>query len=207
MITVITGGIGSGKSVVSRLLRVMGYHVYDCDSRARQLMLTDPLLVSQLTDAFGPDTYLPDGQLNKPYLSQTIFSDPVKLEQMNSLVHPAVARDIEKVHSTLDSRLSTLPTPHSPLPSLQSTLFVETAIYFEAHFDRLIKADSVWCVAAPLQTRIERTMARDNASRVQVLSRINNQLSQEEKISKADATIWNDDVHSIIEQVRAALNS
>lgn len=200
MITVITGGIGCGKSVVCRLLRVMGYHVYDCDSRARQLMLTDPLLVSQLTDAFGPDTYLPNGQLNKPYLSQTIFSDPVKLEQMNSLVHPAVARDIEKVHS----HLSTLPSQGGPRGSV---LFVETAIYFEAHFDRLIKADSVWCVAAPLQTRIERTMARDNASRAQVLSRINNQLSQEEKISKADATIWNDDVHSIIEQVRAALNS
>ncbi|MBQ0056959.1 MAG: dephospho-CoA kinase [Bacteroidales bacterium] len=177
--TIITGGIGCGKSVVSRLLRVMGYDVYDCDSRAKWLMLHDPLLVSQLCEAFGQDTYLPDGQLNKPYLSQTIFSSPERLRQMNDLVHPAVARDILRLQ-----------------PS-----FVETAIYFESHFDRFVKADRVWCVAAPLELRIQRTMSRDDATRAQVEARMSSQLSQEEKIKKADSVIWNDEVHSVIDQV------
>ena len=183
---IITGGIGCGKSAVSRLLRVMGYRVYDCDREARRLMLHDPLLKKQLQTVFGPETYLADGALNKPYLSSQIFCHPERLQTMNGLVHPAVANDIRRVAESLS------PT---------ETLFVETAIYFESGFDRLVKADQVWCVAAPMELCIQRAMLRDKAPREAIEARIGNQMPQEKKIEQSDAVIWNDQDHSIIEQV------
>ena len=186
---IITGGIGCGKSAVSRLLRVMGYNVYDCDREARQLMLHDPLLRQQLQETFGLETYLPDGTLNRPYLSSQIFNHPDKLQTMNSLVHPAVARDIRNVAKEKSN----------------NTLFVETAIYFESGFCHLIETEQVWCVAAPTELCIHRAMLRDKAPREAIEARINNQLSQEKKIALSDAVIWNDGEHSIIEQVNALL--
>jgi len=175
----ITGGIGSGKSVVSEVLRIMGYRVYDCDREAKRLMNTDPQLRAQLCEAFGAESYLPDGSLNKPFIAKLIFSDPGNLLRINNLVHPAVAADC--IASGCD--------------------FVESAILFEAHFDEMIHPGQVWCVAAPDELRIERCMLRDNATREQILARMNNQLSQEEKTKRSDNVIWNDADHSIIEQI------
>ena len=189
MLIIITGGIGSGKSMVSQLLKVMGYTVYDCDSRAKELMLTDAALKGQLTELLGPETYTADGQLNRPYVASRIFGNQKLLGQMNALVHPAVAADIRR------RQLAFSKTP----------FFVETAIYFEANFGQYIRADRVWCVAAPLELRIQRAMHRDGADRQHIEARILSQMPQEEKIKKSDAVIWNDDTHSIIEQVNALL--
>lgn len=187
-IIIITGGIGCGKSVVTRLLHVMGYPTYDCDQEAKRLMTEDPELRQQLICAFGPETYLEDGALNKAHLSALIFNDKTTLQKMDAIVHPAVGRDI----------IAHLSEHNAPL-------FVETAIYYEAEFGRFIAPDQVWCVASPLELRIGRAMKRDNTSREKILARINSQMSQEEKIQKADAVIWNDDTHSIISQVNALL--
>ncbi|MBO7378316.1 MAG: dephospho-CoA kinase [Bacteroidales bacterium] len=188
MIIVLTGGIGSGKSVVSRLLRVMGYPVYDCDSRAKTLMNTDPQLRSRLTELLGEDTYqTADGQLNRSFVAAQIFGNPELLLKINAIVHPAVAADIEKEAS------------RSPL------LFVETAIYYESGFSGLIPADRVWCIAAPLELRIRRAMQRDRSDEASVRALIGSQMNQEDKIQKADATVWNDSTHSVIEQVNALL--
>lgn len=190
-IIAITGGIGSGKSVVSQLLRTMGHQVYDCDERAKHVMIHDAQLRAELTALFGPEAYLPadDGslQLNKPYLSARIFGDASMLAQMNACVHPAVARDIRRQMAAR--------------PGLDR-FFYESAILFEAHFDALVKPDEVWTVSAPLETRIQRAMLRDHASRERILSRINAQLPQEEKQQRADHVIVNDDRHSVIDQVR-----
>jgi dephospho-CoA kinase len=168
----------------------MGYPVYDCDSRAKTLMNTDPQLRSQLTKLLGEDTYrTADGQLNRSFVAAKIFGDPDLLLKINAIVHPAVAADIEKEAS------------RSPL------LFVETAIYYESGFSGLIPADRVWCISAPDELRITRAMQRDKASRQQVLARINSQISQEEKIRQSDATVWNDGSHSIIEQVNRLLQT
>lgn len=179
----ITGGIGSGKSVVSQVLRIMGYRVYDCDREAKRLMNTEDELKSSLREAFGVDTYLTDGRLNKPYLAQVIFSNADNLQKMNSIVHPVVARDFLR----------------------SGAQFVESAILFEAGFDALIHPDKVWCVAAPLELRIQRAMLRDHATRAQIISRIESQMSQEEKIRRSDVTIFNDSQHSIIEQIHTLL--
>lgn len=213
MLIIITGGIGSGKSMVSQLLKVMGYTVYDCDSRAKELMLTDATLKGQLTKLLGPETYAADGQLNRPYVASRIFGNQELLGQMNALVHPAVAADIRRrqldFSKTLRQGLSKgldktlrqgLDKGFSKTP-----FFVETAIYFDSGFDKYAQADRVWCVAAPLELRIQRAMHRDGTDRQRIEARILSQMPQEEKIKKSDAVIWNDDTHSIIEQVNALL--
>lgn len=179
----ITGGIGCGKSVVCQVLRIMDYSVYDCDREAKRLMNVHPTLRAQLTETFGAEVYLPDGTLNKPYLSQKIFTNPDLLLRVNEMVHPVVADDCRA--SGCD--------------------FVESAILYEAHFDEMIHPEKVWCVAAPEALRIERAMLRDHATRQQIISRISSQLPQEEKIRRADAVIWNDTQHSIIEQINGLI--
>lgn len=189
----ITGGIGSGKSVVAQLLRVMGHTVYDCDERAKWVMTHDAQLRSQLTALFGPDTYLPTAtgnpELNKPYLSARIFSNSDALTQMNACVHPAVWRDMQTF-------LMAEPKEY---------FFFESAILFESGFDRLARPDAVWTVSAPLELRIARSMQRDNTTREKILSRIASQMPQDEKERRADQTILNDDKHSLILQVNSCL--
>lgn len=213
MLIAITGGIGSGKSVVSQLLRIMGYTVYDCDSRAKWVMTHDPILRQQLIELFGPETYLladssqlPLGssqlpinssQLNKPYLSSRIFHDSTALAEMNACVHPAVWRDLQSHYSHAASQSS----PLAP----NCLFFFESAILFESGFDRLSHPDQVWTVSAPLELRITRAMLRDGASRQQILSRIQSQMAQEEKEKRSDIVLLNDAEHSIIAQINQAL--
>lgn len=194
MLIAITGGIGCGKSVVSQALRVMGYQVYDCDSRAKWVMTNDTLLRQQLIDLFGQDTYLPDGNLNKPHLSAAIFGDAAALAKMNACVHPAVARDLERQYNQ-----------YKAIYGESRPYFFESAILFESGFDKLSTPDTVWTVSTPLELRITRSMLRDHATREQILSRINSQMSQEEKENRADHIIWNDPEHSILEQINNLL--
>lgn len=190
MLIAITGGIGSGKSVVSQALRIMGYTVYDSDSRAKWVMTHDPILREQLIALFGQETYLADGSLNKPYLSKAIFGNAEALTKMNACVHPAVARDLMTAYENqTDSR----------------PFFFESAILFESRFNTLAIPDQVWTVSAPLDLRISRAMLRDNATREQILSRINSQMPQEEKERLADHVIWNDKAHSVLEQINALI--
>lgn len=194
-IIAITGGIGSGKSVVSKLLRVMDYPVYDCDEGARRVMTQDPLLREQLVKLFGNETYIENrGEwgLNKPYLANRIFSNSEALAQMNACVHPAVARDLLKHRDLLSHKEDAL-------------FFFESAILYESSFDKLVPPNEVWTVSAPLELRIERAMQRDGATREKVLNRIEAQMSQEEKEARADHIIFNDLQHSLIAQVNHLL--
>lgn len=216
-IIAITGGIGSGKSVVSKLLRVMGYQVYDCDERARWVMTHDALLRQQLVALFGPDTYCTttggddaptttdDAErwvLNKPYLSAQIFGHPEALAQMNACVHPAVARDLMCQYEAMtDGNVQS----ERIEANTTKPFFFESAILFESGFDKLVPPTDVWMVSAPLELRIERAMLRDHASREQVLERIGAQMSQEEKECRSDYIIYNDAEHSLIAQVNHLL--
>lgn len=196
-IIAITGGIGSGKSVVSHLLRIMGYQVYDCDARAKWLMTHDEQLIDELKGLFGEKTYeltgdeVPKYRLNKTHLSAMIFGHPEALAQMNACVHPAVARDI---YRTIKERSATGEAADKPF-------FFESAILFESEFNKLVPPDEVWTVSAPLELRIARAMQRDGATREKILARIHSQMSQEEKEIRADHIIYNDEQHSLISQV------
>ena len=166
----LTGGIGTGKSVVSRLLRTMGYDVYDCDAAAKRLMADDAALRDALADAFGADTYRPDGSLDRARLAARIFGDAEALARMNALVHPAVRRDL------LGWRLR-----HAVAGSAEAgrPLFYESAILHESGFHRL--ADAVWCVSAPLDLRVRRAALRDGTSPERIRERIASQMPQEER--------------------------
>ena len=197
MIIALTGGIGCGKSVVSELLRVMGYIVYDCDANAKLLMHSDSELRNRLTTLFGTETYNADGALNKQHLSAAIFGNAEALNKMNNLVHPAVARDITKLYREMNAKVG----------DKNVLLFFESAILFESHFDELVKPDIVVSVSAPFEMRLARATTRDHASRQQIIRRIENQMSQEKKDERADSVIYNDEKNSIIHQIDKLLSS
>lgn len=197
MIIALTGGIGCGKSVVSELLRVMGYIVYDCDANAKLLMHSDSELRNGLTTLFGTETYNADGALNKQHLSAAIFGNAEALNKMNNLVHPAVARDITKLYREMNAKVG----------DKNVLLFFESAILFESHFDELVKPDIVVSISAPFEMRLARATTRDHASRQQIIRRIENQMSQEKKDERADIVIYNDEKNSIIHQIDKLLSS
>lgn len=197
MIIALTGGIGCGKSVVSELLRVMGYIVYDCDANAKLLMHSDSELRNRLTTLFGTETYNADGALNKQHLSAAIFGNAEALNKMNNLVHPAVARDITKLYREMNAKVG----------DKNVLLFFESAILFESHFDELVKPDIVVSISAPFEMRLARATTRDHASRQQIIRRIENQMSQEKKDERADIVIYNDEKNSIIHQIDKLLSS
>lgn len=188
-IIAITGGIGSGKSVVSQVLRVAGFAVYDCDDSAKWLMNHSPIIKQNLIDKFGKSVYNPDGSLNRTALSAIIFNNKDSLLYVNSLVHPAVRNDIMQ---WLDEQSG-------------NCKFIETAILKEGGLDEMV--DKVWNVVAPLEVRIERVMRRNNASREQVLERIANQNTSFQSETKPVTEIINDNITALLPQIIQAANT
>ncbi len=186
----ISGGIGSGKSVVAHILQVMGYQVYDCDSRAKSLMIESEEVRRQLIEAFGNETYLADGTLNRQHLSAVVFADEQTLNRLNAIVHPATARDMRLWADKLASEG-------------HQAAFVETALLRTAGIDRMV--DGVWHVTAPEDVRIRRVMARSGLTARQVRDRMAAQ-NAEERIAEGEQVIVNDDVTAIMPQVLRLLD-
>lgn len=184
----ITGGIGSGKSVVSRVLRTMGYEVYDCDLHAKRLMLSSPIIRQKLTAQFGEDIYTAKGTINKPLLSNIIFNDTKALAIVNSIVHPVVKDDIISWHNSRQG----------------ANNFVETAILVEAGMQTMI--DEVWNVTAPVETRIARVMSRNATTRDKVMERINSQSTSMSKVHVPVKNIVNDGDTAILPQIITLLS-
>ncbi len=186
-IIAITGGIGAGKSIVSAILRVAGYDVYDCDQRAKMLMNTSATIKNSLTHKFGHDIYTSEGNLNRTRLSDIIFNDHDALHYVNSIVHPAVRDDIS--HWAQEHQ-------HGPL-------FVETAILKEGGLDTIVQ--EAWNVVAPVEVRISRVMKRNAISREKVLERINNQQQLSPIPGKKVVDLINDGTTPILPQIISAL--
>ncbi len=149
----IVGGIGSGKSVVSRILRTMEFPVYDCDSRAKFLMNDSSELQKHLVAAFGAEVFS-EGRLNTKYLSAEVFGNTENLQRLNAIVHPAVRHDFCQ---WADGQTADL-------------VFVETAIPKESGIEELV--DCVWLVSAPEEVRIKRVEERNGIDRRSVVARI-----------------------------------
>jgi len=181
----ITGGIGSGKSLVCRIFHVLGVPVYDADSRAKKLMTTDGILINQIKKEFGTLSYYEDGTLNRELLGKNVFNNPEMLARLNSLVHPRVALD------------------YSQWTQEQSGVkycLKEAALLFEAGSYQSL--DKIIVVAAPDELRIKRVLQRDrHRNRADVEKIINNQMPQEEKIKKADFVINNNETELVVPQV------
>ena len=180
----ITGGIGSGKSVVSRVVRVMGYGVYDCDSRAKSLMTQDPMVRQQLMEVFGKEVYLADGSLNRAHLSAA-FTDPSALARLNAIVHPATATDL-------------INWADEQAEAGAEIAFVETALLRTSGLDRVV--DDVWHITAPDQVRIDRVIARSGLTAAQVKERMAAQ-RDEEAPADGEHIIINDNVTALLPQI------
>jgi len=177
----ITGGIGSGKSYVVKLLKKRGIEVYDCDSEAKRLMASSDDVRRRLTDLIGPDAYSGD-VLNKKVVADFLLASEDNAKRIEAIVHPAVGEDF------LNS----------------GKQWVESAILFQSGFDRYV--DKAVCVTAPLDIRIGRVMARDSVSREKALQWIERQWPQEEVLARCDFEIVNDGVADLDIQIDRLLD-
>lgn len=184
----ITGGIGSGKTTLAKLLAVLGYPVYNSDERARTITNTNSKILSQIRALFGDSVFNENAELNRQELARVVFADEEKLQQLNAIIHPEVAIDFE----------------HWCNQQHHKIVFKEAAIVFEHGLEKQL--DYVWVVSAPDELRIKRVIARSHIPEKEVRERMQRQLPQAVLVEKADVVILNDDKHLIIPQVIHALN-
>lgn len=187
-----TGGIGSGKSYVSRILARLGYPVYFSDERAKMLYDTDPLLLEQITTLLGEEV-LEGGKINRRTMAGKIFGNETLLREVEGLVHPAVLRDFRNWKEAVCRELAS--AGRKP-----AFVIFESAILLESN---LVKgcADKVLHVKAPYELRIERVMRRDGATRGQVEERIARQWSDSQRDSMADFVIFADSKKALLPQI------
>lgn len=156
----IAGGIGSGKSVISRILRIRGYSVYDCDSEARKLMELSSSLKDNICKIAGEKAYNISGRLNREYLADRIFSDSNIRYNINKYVHDAVKTDIENWRKFR-----------------RGILFVESALFNSSGLTTMM--DEIWNVKTPLTTRVVRIKNRDKIAEEQIYQKIESQKNEE----------------------------
>jgi len=178
----LTGGIGSGKSTVAKVFETLGIPVYYADAAAKKLMNEQASLKAKLREVFGDETYI-NGELNKPFLSATVFNNAELLARLNDIVHPAVLQDG-------NDWMQRQTTPYA---------IKEAAIFFESGsaggLDKMIG------VYAPKALRIHRVIQRDGATRAEVLARMEKQLNEEIKMKLCDYVIYNNDQQMVLPQV------
>lgn len=187
----VTGGIGAGKSVVCKVLRVLGYAVYDTDAHARKLMNTHPGLIHALKERFGHNIYTAHGELDRQRLSSIVFPNPTELAALNGIVHATVLEDVERWRNSFAGKTD--------------KVFVETAILYQSGMDAMV--DGVWEVTADKDTRIERVMARNNMCRRDVEARIAAQCHDIPANPELPVhLIVNDDSHPVLPQILELLS-
>ncbi len=178
----LTGGIGSGKSMVAHIFTVLGIPVFDADHAAKQVMETDEGLRTSLIETFGAETYT-GGKLNRKYLADIVFNDGFQLERLNALVHPYTIAAAEKWALQQDA-------PYT---------IKEAALFFEA--GSAIGFDYMIGVYAPQFLRTKRVMDRDGITHEEVKARMQKQIQEEIKMRLCDFVVLNDDQHLLIPQV------
>lgn len=181
----ITGGIGSGKTYISNIFNLdYKIPIYDSDSRAKELMNTDKLIIDKLINWYGSSIYF-DKQLNRKLLADIIFNDKVELNKVNNLVHPIVENDFFNWSKQYK---------HLPY------ILFESAILFDTDFYK--KLDMVISVSSTQSTRVARILIRDNTTLDKILERIKNQKSDYELNKLSDFVIINENYDNINEQIR-----
>ena len=182
----VTGGIGSGKSVVSSLLNMAGIPVYVADNESKNMTETSAVIQKKLKALFGKDIYI-NGNLDRKRLASLIFADEELLEKVNGIIHPVVKNDFKCWASKQSTKRCAL----------------ESAILFESGFDKDV--DVILTVYAPVELRLTRTMVRDGATEADVIKRMNRQMPDALKRKQADFVIVNDDVQALIPQIEQFL--
>ena len=178
----ITGGIGSGKSVVCQVFHTLGIPVFNADDAARYLMENDSHLINSIQLLLGKDVYAA-GKLDREKISAIIFKNPEKLQQLNLLVHPAT---INYSRQWMKQQKG-------------SYAIKEAAIFFESNSYK--EMDVMVCVYAPKELRLQRTMSRGKLTEPQVLAIMDEQMNEEEKMKRCDHVITNDERSAILPQI------
>ena len=184
----LTGGIGSGKTTIAKHIKSMGIPVYIADDEAKKILML-PETLNSLKLVFG-NSIFDDRLLNKDKLSNIVFNNPEMLKQLNQIIHPAVKRDFENW---------LIANKNHPLVVKEAAILFESGSYKDC--------DAVITIVAPLNSRIQRIMARDNTIYEAVLSRINNQWTDEMRIEKSDYVIENEDVNIACKQTENILKT
>lgn len=185
----ITGGIGSGKSVVSKLLQLMGVPVYIADVESKRFTETDPDIRAALISLLGDEVYQ-DGKLNRPLLASYIFGNKDNLTMVNGIIHPRIKDDFRRWAQS-----------HSSYPIVG----IEAAILIEAGFTEDV--DQVVLVYAPQEIRLRRAVSRDACAVEQIQQRMRNQMPDEDKMAFAHHIIYNDDKQALIPQLGALIKT
>ena len=182
----ITGNIGSGKTTISKIFEVLGIPVFYADDEAKKVMVDDAILVNELKQTFGSESYFEDGTLNRKHIAGIVFNNEAELKKLNAIVHPAVFRAFDNW-----------------VPQFKNAPYVlkEAALLFESSSYKM--CDRSIMVTAPLELRIARVMLRDGLSRDEILNREARQFSEEKKLQLADYAIKNDNTELVIPQVLA----
>lgn len=178
----LTGGIGSGKTTVTQIFKILGVPVFDADTAAKEAMENNPALKEKLVATFGAAVFV-EHKLNRKYLADIVFNDAYQLDALNALVHPITIAAAADWFAT------------------QNSLYVikEAALMFEAGAG--VGLDYVIGVFAPTALRIKRVMDRDHLSREEVLSRMNRQIDDQIKMKLCDFIIQNDNQALLTKQV------
>lgn len=185
----ITGGIGSGKSVVAHLFRIMGIPVYDTDHEAKQLTATNEQIRRELTRLLGNNIYKGDA-LNRQLLAEYIFGNTEHLQQINHIIHPRV-RD--------DFRHWAAQQGNFRFAGMESAILIESGFTSET--------DIIVMVHAPEDIRLQRCMERDQADAESIRKRMASQMPDEKKLQYADYVIHNDGIRPLIPQVEMAIHT
>lgn len=181
----ITGGIGSGKTTVCRVFETLGIPVFYADTVAKQIMVSDQVLIQGVKDAFGAESYTADGTLNNKYIAGIVFDNAEQLSRLNELVHPAVFRAFDNWVKQI--------------PATVPYILKEAALLFESGSYKM--CDQNILVIAAEQIRLQRVMERDGVTAEQVRARMDKQLPDAEKMKLADHNIYNNETDSLIIQV------
>ena len=185
----VTGGIGCGKSYICRIISSLGFPVYNCDAEAKKLMNTNKHIINSLKQLIGENSYDSEGNLNKPVIAQFLFANEENAHKINSVVHPVVKEDFRSWASAQNANL----------------IFMESAILFESGFNDVV--DNVITITAPPETRIERTIRRDNTTREQVIARMNQQMQDEERVRLSDYIICNNTNDNVEQQIKTIIET
>ncbi len=180
----ITGGIGTGKSLVCQIFSRLGVPIFESDKVVHQLYEKYPEINEKIKKEFSEDVFDKNGKLSRKKLGEIVFSDIKKLNTLNSIIHPLVKLDFEKW-----------------LKSNKGNPYVieEAAILFESGANEI--CDKIISVISPIELRICRLKERDHKSRIEIENIINKQLNDEELIKKSDFVIYNDEKQMLIPQV------
>lgn len=181
----LTGGIGSGKSLVASVFELLGVPVYNADERARTLMETSPALISSIKSLLGDNAYKPDGTLDRALVAKLVFDDRELLDRLNAIVHPAVADDFLRWSAATTSE--------------HGYVMHEAALTFESGSYR--NMDYIIVVWAPEQLRVQRVMQRDEVGESDVRKRMEKQWPDDDKAKRANSVIINDNSAPLLKQV------